>query len=154
MTEVAHDHQVQVKKYVVDELKLKNSSDTWHGMFVYVCVLYGTNRIWKYRVCVYYCTWYGIRDQCWGSPGTKGVAKAMKKIAQGPQSKEGDKWFLELSDKRKWSVSLEYHHWLSFLLIQLGKSTKTHLYWAMKNCDGTGDDLRKRIMNILKHYQV
>ena len=31
VTEVAHDHQVQVKEYVTQELHLKNSSDTWHG---------------------------------------------------------------------------------------------------------------------------
>ena len=55
-TEVAHDHQVQVKKYVVDELKL---SDTWHGMFVYIIsVLYVTNQIWKYVYVVHVC--YGI----------------------------------------------------------------------------------------------
>ena len=35
-----------------------------------------------------------------------------------------------------------------------GKSTKTHLYWAMKTCDGTGDDLQRWIMNIIQHYQV
>ena len=29
--EVAHDYQVQVKKYVCDELHLRNSFDTWHG---------------------------------------------------------------------------------------------------------------------------
>ncbi len=28
MVEVAHDNQVQVKKYIVDDLKLLNS---WHG---------------------------------------------------------------------------------------------------------------------------
>ena len=37
MSEVAHDHQVQVKKYVREELHLKNSSDTWHGRVVCVC---------------------------------------------------------------------------------------------------------------------
>ena len=31
MVEVAHDYQAQVQKYVVDELKLINSYDTWHG---------------------------------------------------------------------------------------------------------------------------
>lgn len=33
VSEVAHDHQVQVKKYIIEELHLKNSSDTWHGMY-------------------------------------------------------------------------------------------------------------------------
>ena len=29
--EVAHDYQVQVSRYVTDELGLLNSYDTWHG---------------------------------------------------------------------------------------------------------------------------
>ena len=33
--------------------------------------------------------------------GTKGVAKAMKEISCGAQKWEGEKWFAELSDKRK-----------------------------------------------------
>ena len=32
--------------------------------------------------------------------GTKGAAKAMNKIAQGPLYKEGTTWFRQLSDKR------------------------------------------------------
>ena len=31
VTEVAHDMQAQVSKYVRDTLKLVNSYDTWHG---------------------------------------------------------------------------------------------------------------------------
>lgn len=31
VVEVAHDHQVQVTKYVTEDLKLLNSYDTWHG---------------------------------------------------------------------------------------------------------------------------
>lgn len=34
------------------------------------------------------------------------------------------------------------------------KSTKVHLYWAMKNCSGTKEDLQKRVLNIGKCYQV
>ena len=33
-------------------------------------------------------------------------------------------------------------------------STKRHLYWAMKNCNGNADELRKSILNIIRHYQV
>ena len=33
--------------------------------------------------------------------GTKGVTKAMKEIRSGAQKWEGEKWFAELSDKRK-----------------------------------------------------
>ena len=31
VTEVAHDYQPQVKRFIVDELGLVNSFDTWHG---------------------------------------------------------------------------------------------------------------------------
>ena len=36
----------------------------------------------------------------------------------------------------------------------VGKSTKTHLYWAMQNCGGDGAQLRAHILNISQHYQV
>ena len=36
----------------------------------------------------------------------------------------------------------------------LGRSTKTHLYWCMKNCAGNHADLKERILNISHHYQV
>ena len=32
--EVAHDHQVCVKKTVTEELGVINSYDTWHGSFL------------------------------------------------------------------------------------------------------------------------
>lgn len=38
--------------------------------------------------------------------GTKGVAKAMKEISSGAQKWEGQKWFSELSDKRKSFLNL------------------------------------------------
>ena len=31
ITEVAHDCQAQVKKYIIDDLGMVNSFDTWHG---------------------------------------------------------------------------------------------------------------------------
>ena len=31
VVEVAHDHQIQVMKYVTEDLQLTNSYDTWHG---------------------------------------------------------------------------------------------------------------------------
>ena len=31
VVEVAHDYQPTLQKYLVDELKLLNSYDTWHG---------------------------------------------------------------------------------------------------------------------------
>lgn len=38
--------------------------------------------------------------------------------------------------------------------IPLGKSIKTHLYWAMRNCEGNADNLKSLIDNIPSHYQV
>lgn len=87
VTEVAHDHQVQVKKFVVEELHLKNSSDTWHGQ----CVVY----------IAFYIHVYFFVIEILVSTGTKGVARAITKIAQGPNYKEGSTWFRQLSDKRK-----------------------------------------------------
>lgn len=40
------------------------------------------------------------------------------------------------------------------MLSLIGKSTKVHLYYCMKNCNLSGDILRKNILNIVKHYQV
>ena len=31
ITEVAHDISASVKSYIVEDLQLKNSYDTWHG---------------------------------------------------------------------------------------------------------------------------
>lgn len=33
VVEIAHDYQAQVQKYIVDELGLINSYDTWHGKY-------------------------------------------------------------------------------------------------------------------------
>ena len=38
ITEVAHDIQQQVSRYISAELHLINSYDTWHGMYVHVHV--------------------------------------------------------------------------------------------------------------------
>ena len=43
---------------------------------------------------------------------------------------------------------------LTFLLINVGRSIKTHLYWAMKNCGEAPDKSCALIMNIADHYQV
>ena len=43
---------------------------------------------------------------------------------------------------------------LTFSLIYVGRSIKTHLYWAMKNCGEDPDKLCALIMNIADHYQV
>ena len=33
VVEIAHDYQAQVQKYIVNELGLINSYDTWHGKY-------------------------------------------------------------------------------------------------------------------------
>ena len=63
IVEVAHDHQVQVKNYVTEDLKLLNSYDTWHGnLLIYLCV------------CEY------LHDYA----GTKNVVKETKKVSKRP----------------------------------------------------------------------
>ena len=48
VVEVAHDFQQQIRRYVVEDLKLLNSYDTWHGkthVYTYtslVCIYMGT----------------------------------------------------------------------------------------------------------------
>ena len=79
MVEVAHDYQPQVQKYVVDELGLVNSYDTWHGKMLFNTVPSDKHNLLS---------------------GTKNVAKLMAKIAQGAARSEGVTWFRQLSDKR------------------------------------------------------
>ena len=64
---------------------------------------------------------------------TKNIAKEVKNICSGPRYKEGTTWHPELSDK--------------------AASIKTHLYWAMKNCDRDPVKLKLSILNIKEHYK-
>jgi len=34
------------------------------------------------------------------------------------------------------------------------KATRTHVYFAMKNNDGTAGNFREYILNVINHYQV
>ena len=81
MTEVAHDHQVCVKKFVTEELGVINSYDTWHGIFL----IYLKNPFLIKRM---------------HTIGTKNVVKKVKKVAEGKVKDEGKVWFKELRDKR------------------------------------------------------
>ena len=84
--------------------------------------------------------------------GTKNVAKEMAKISQGKVKDKGKTWFPELVDKR----TQFYCDIIMYMYIVpiIGKSIKTHLYWAMKNCNGNSETLRELIDSIPKHYQV
>lgn len=61
------------------------------------------------------------------------MARDMKKICSGTRRDEGIKWFTQLSDK--------------------AKATKTHVYWAMRNNDGTAAGFQQYLLNIVDHYQ-
>ncbi|XP_068684450.1 uncharacterized protein [Montipora foliosa] len=65
--------------------------------------------------------------------GAKSVTKALKKVASGPLRDQGTKWFSELSDKVK--------------------STRTHIYFCMKNSSGNEDDFRETLLTVVDHYQ-
>ena len=69
ITEVAHDNSASVKSYIVEDLQLKNSYDTWHG-----------------KSCKFCISFYSFI-------GTKNVAKAMTKIATGAKMRAGITWF-------------------------------------------------------------
>lgn len=64
---------------------------------------------------------------------SKGVAKALKHITGGPKCKHGHTWHAQLSDK--------------------AASVKTHTYYAMRNCNGSTEKLRKILDNTTAHYQ-
>jgi hypothetical protein len=66
---------------------------------------------------------------------TKGIAKGIKKITQGPKKDMGKKWHPQLSDK--------------------AASIKTHVYWyiwCIKNCEANEQKLKAGIDNIIDHY--
>ena len=87
ITEVAHDYCTSVSDYIINDLHLLNSYDTWHGMsssYMYPIVV---------RAALVTCE------------GTKNVAKAVKKIAQGAAKWEGTRWFRDVSDKCKYLLS-------------------------------------------------
>ena len=54
VTEVAHDFQVQVSRYVMDELGLQNSYDTWHGKLTHTYT----------STCTHTCTIQGTICSC------------------------------------------------------------------------------------------
>ncbi|XP_068759575.1 uncharacterized protein [Montipora capricornis] len=75
----------------------------------------------------------GIKNSYDSWHGGKGVKKAIKKVASGLVRDSEKSWFSELSDKVK--------------------CTKTHIYYAMKNCNGDSEELRNYMVNIIDHYK-
>ena len=64
---------------------------------------------------------------------TKGIIKVLKSITSGPKKMHGITWHGELTDK--------------------AASVKTAAYYAMKNCNGSGEKLRQMLDNIPEHYK-
>ena len=65
--------------------------------------------------------------------GVKSIKKEMKSISSGPKYKEGQTWFMQLSDKEE--------------------TTAAHFHWAIRNCDGDPALLQSRLFNISFHYR-
>ena len=55
VTEVGHDMQAQVSKYVTETLQLINSYDTWHGTLQLLYVIY---------IYIYICTYLIRYKEC------------------------------------------------------------------------------------------
>lgn len=96
---------------------------------------------------------------CFINIGTKNVAKELKKVCRGAVRGRDVTWFTQLSDKGACVFMSLLLHAIVLLLCTfptciIAKSTKTHLYWCMKNCNGNPAVLRARIMGISKHFQV
>lgn len=133
VTEVAHDIQQQVSRFITSDLSLVNSYDTWHG----TCIS-------MYCTCQYLMHRHVL--------GTKNVWKQLQKVTQGRVRDRGVTWFPELVDKSECIYTCTMYMCIAQYLI--GKSIKTHLYWAMKNCQKSAENLRRLIDNIPAHYQV
>jgi hypothetical protein len=80
----------------------------------------------------------------------------MKTLATGRVRDKGKMWFEELSDRREYYplmllTNLIIPHFCVCLVI--GASTKRHVYWAMKNCGGDAEVLKRLIENVVSHYK-
>ena len=76
------------------------------------------------------------------------MAKQIVKISQGRVKDRGTLWFPELVDKSKTQVTcMRVCRYFTIIVHFLGRSIKTHLYWAMKNCGRSGVRLRSIVDN-------
>ena len=81
------------------------------------------------------------------------MVKQIEMISQGRVKDRGTLWFPELVDKSKTQVVCVCRYF-TIIVHFLGRSIKTHLYRAMKNCEGSGVRLRSIVDNIPNHYEV
>ena len=72
--------------------------------------------------------------------GTKNVDKQMKKITEGKVRDRGVTWFPQLVDKSEYAYRPHVNVFCA-ISYEPGKSIKLHLYWAMKNCEGSPEQL-------------
>ena len=63
----------------------------------------------------------------------KSIEKQMNKIARGAKGKHGQTWHSEITDKVL--------------------SVRTHVQYAIRNCNGNADTLRAMMDNVTEHYQ-
>ena len=113
MTEVAHDNQAAVRNFIVSDLQLINTYDTWHGTI---------------RMCLHEF-YFGI---CTGL-GTKNVAKELKKVSTGLVSMRNKKWFPQLADKPTVFPSVLFFTLINALY--LGRSTSADLPGGWRSDD-------------------
>ena len=74
-----------------------------------------------------------VRDSFDTWHSTKEIRKSVSKITKGARKNIGVTWHPDLSDK--------------------GAGIKTHIYWAMKNCQGQANEIVSAMDNIEAHYQ-
>ena len=130
--EVAHDMQQQVAKHIRNDMGLLNSYDTWHGKALYFILI------------ILMITFVNV--------GSKNVAKIMAKITAGPAKSRGVTWFPELVDKSECNKNFVFSQFAWTIFV--GRSIRTHLHFAMRNCENSAGKLRAPIDNVPKHYTV
>ena len=74
-------------------------------------------------ICNQNDTWHGV----------KSVKNALATISSGPKYKKGSSWFEDLHDKVE--------------------PVATHFHWAIRNCEGDADKLRRSLDNMVEHYK-
>ena len=96
VVEVAHDFQQQIRRYIVEDLKLLNSYDTWHGKCSFQTVHVHQSRYIHVLLHVHQNITHLLPAPISCYTGTKNVAKTLAKIVKG---RRGDPIRDQLADK-------------------------------------------------------
>ena len=91
--ELAHDYVPALKQWASSK-GIKNSYDSWHGMYYYMAILDGAK---AYRQLILDPSFHYLSHFL--CEGGKDVKKAIKKMASGLVRDAEKTWFAELSDK-------------------------------------------------------